>query len=131
MECGKLESKFFQETDFRVARGRKMEREKEGSEWVTKYGMASISRPNDIAVHVDNDTDEDGGNGEGLSSMLDSIPSRATPGGAGDPPPAEIPPRLLPRLAKEAAQWNLAMALEARHSTKRRIIVTVLYNIGM
>ena len=88
-----------------------------GGEYVTKYGTASISRPNTIAVdHEDwNLNPEETGDSIGAEPV--------------DPPPTEIPPSLLPKLARTAVRLNLEMAMEYKHSIKRRAICLVVYNI--
>lgn len=103
-----------------------MSEEGGGGGYVTRYGTASISRPNSIVVEGMEDwlTPEGGGSG-GTAGGPDSVSANDV-----DPPPAEIPPDMLPTFARDAAIWNLAMALEYRRPIKRRVVMLVLYNFG-
>lgn len=108
--------------------------EEGGGMYVTKYGMASISRPNTIVVdNIEEWVDSlDAASSEQYAKNKDKNNSspNSVVADVVDPPPADIPPGLLPQFAREAAICNLAMALEYRHPIKRRLTVLVLYNIG-
>jgi hypothetical protein len=47
-----------------------------------------------------------------------------------DAPPAAIPPEELPKLAREAAEWDFAAVLQRRHSPRRRLAALFVYALG-
>jgi hypothetical protein len=112
----------------------------EGGEWVAAYGTPSITRPNPSLLILDPEllnARKVGERAKRGNIIIDIIPGQSdtedenTPflENPGDPPPAEIPHEELPRLARDAAAWDAAMALEFRRPFLLRIFAVVFYLI--
>jgi len=80
---------------------------RDGGEWVAAYGNPAISRPRDSS----------------------EVNPRDIGGIEDDPPPKGIPPEVLSKLAREAAEWDLAALLEKRFPPSHRALALLAYAV--
>jgi hypothetical protein len=120
---------------------------------VAAYGSPAISRPNSLSFHGSGtwavggrspyrksgewqgggaEGGEDGDDyygGVGEDGLLNPAQD-SREGSNEDAPPAAIPPEELPKLAREAAEWDFAAVLQRRHSPARRLLALLAYAFG-
>lgn len=116
-------------------------------DWVAAYGSPAISRPNSLSFHgsgtwavgsrspyrksgewaggVGDEGGDEGDYGD------EAAGGQGREGSDEDAPPAAIPPEELPKLAREAAEWDFAAVLQRRHSPRRRLAALFVYALAL